>query len=189
MLNGLIGNYKHTHFVWIKVEQWGNWKQRGRTCELNEQTKPKSLCACGVLNARTRSVLTQRTVGVFRPIPIWPENFKLFIKLRKSFVIDPDMRALRRREATMSGNNEPHITTRMKEVWLNEKNSPEILPYEGELVSTLLAQIETQVCYLLYKINHTHAHCHCIYHAYNINALTSMNALSLYFSNNILVRV
>ena len=45
----------------------------------------------------------------------------------------------------MSGK-EQHITSRMKEVWMNEKNSPEILQYESELVSTLLAQIENQVC-------------------------------------------
>lgn len=36
----------------------------------------------------------------------------------------------------------------IKKAWLNEKNAPEILQYEGELVSTLLAQIDTQqVCY------------------------------------------
>lgn len=43
----------------------------------------------------------------------------------------------------MSGK-EDHVTEKMKTAWINEKNSPEILPYEGELVSTLLAQIQTQ---------------------------------------------
>jgi len=46
----------------------------------------------------------------------------------------------------MSGK-EPHITTRMKDAWLNEKNSPEILQFESDLVSTLLAQIENQQQY------------------------------------------
>eukprot|EP00026_Physarum_polycephalum_P018669 Phypoly_transcript_20335.p1 GENE.Phypoly_transcript_20335~~Phypoly_transcript_20335.p1 ORF type:complete len:124 (+),score=14.87 Phypoly_transcript_20335:44-373(+) len=35
----------------------------------------------------------------------------------------------------------------MKAAWLNEKSSPEILQYESELVSTLLAQIENQQQY------------------------------------------
>lgn len=55
--------------------------------------------------------------------------------------------------STMSGK-EQHITERLKEVWLNEKNSPEILQYEGELVSTLLAQIETQVRSFQFHTSH-----------------------------------
>ncbi len=48
----------------------------------------------------------------------------------------------------MSGKND--IDT-MKELWLNEKNSPEILQYDSKLVSSLLQKVQDQVKNILLK--------------------------------------
>jgi hypothetical protein len=57
----------------------------------------------------------------------------------------------------MSGKEEePTDVSLMKEAWLNEKNSPELLQYQSDLVDLLLAKIDNQVHMHLFLHKHSY---------------------------------
>lgn len=48
-------------------------------------------------------------------------------------------------EAGMLGISAAHVIPQLTEVWMNERNSPELLAYERVLVEPLIEAVETQV--------------------------------------------